>query len=241
MEKRIYKTHTEAGSAIAADIATLLNKKPNAVFCLAAGHSSLPVFAALVDSNMDFSRARFVTMDEWTGFDLNSQGSCSWFMRHHFYNRRQDIPERNILWFNPLATDLAAESARMEVAIEQLGGIDYLLLGMGMNGHLALNEPGDRFDAGVHAVALAEKTREVAVKYFKGDMPDLTGGITLGIKNMLASRQICMCVFGVHKQPVVQQLLQSQVTESFPASVLKTVPKALLVLDADAAGENGAK
>lgn len=237
MKQFVYVDESKAGMAVAKDIQGLLAAKPEAVLCLAAGHSSMPVFDALVELGVDFSTARFIELDEWVGVPPENEGSCTWFLQENFFKRVNAKPE-NILWFDPMAEDLEAQCRRMEEAIAAFGGIDFMLLGMGMNGHLALNEPGDSFDKGVHVVPLAEKTKEVAVKYFPADnMPDITQGITLGVKNMLTSRDIVLTVFGGHKLPVVRQLLAMEgPDEGFPASVLLGQAHARLVMD-EAAGE----
>lgn len=237
MKKLVYCDEQAAGMAVAKEVQQLLVQKPDAVLCLAAGHSSLPVFESMVQLGLDFSAVRFIELDEWVGVPPQSEGSCTWFLNTHFFSRVNAKPE-NICWFNPLAEDLNAECTRMEQAIETAGGIDFLLLGMGMNGHLALNEPGDDFAKGVHVAPLSAKTKEVAVKYFPQDgMPPITKGITLGIRNMLASRDIVLTVFGEHKQPVAAQLLAATTQdENLPASALVGVAGARLVMDEAAAG-----
>lgn len=237
MKPFVYTNEKAAGLAVAMQVQTLLSQKPNAVICLAAGHSSLPVFEGLVSLGIDFSSARFVELDEWVGVPPQKEGSCTWFLNTHFFSRVNAKAE-NIVWFNPLAADLPMECARMEQGIAAWGGIDFMLLGMGMNGHLALNEPGDDFAKGVHVAPLSDKTKEVAVKYFPpAEMPPITHGITLGIPNMLASREIVLTVFGQHKQPVVAKLLEAKLpSTSFPASALVETAHAQLVLDQGAAG-----
>ena len=100
-----------------------------------------------------------------------------------------------------------------------------MILGMGMNGHLALNDPGTPFDSTVRVSEIDEVTKSVGTKYFT-DAPQLTGGITIGLKEICASRNIILIVFGDHKQEIIKKLLDSPATPDLPASVLKTVPDA---------------
>lgn len=236
MEKRIFDTEGQACSYMAQSVHALLQKKPDALVCFAAGHTTLPLFDALEKLGTSFSQARFVAMDEWLGVPPEMPGSCNGFLRENFLDRFSLQPE-NILLFNAVTDDPAAECKRVEAGIEAMGGLDYILLGMGMNGHLALIEPGDSLTLGAHEVPLSQTTLEVAHKYFPGDMPPITRGLTLGIPNMLAARRVQCAVFGAHKAEVVQRFLSLEPTADFPATVLKNAPHAELVMDRAAAGQ----
>lgn len=230
MKKLVFRTEEEAGLYIARTIDTLLKENPRAVLCLAAGHTSLPVFDAMEALGTDFSKARVIGLDEWVGVPADVEGSCAYFLGKNCFSRI-NVKEENVVLFDAMATDLEAECHKMEAQIEAWGGMDYLLLGMGMNCHLALNEPGDSFKRGAHVAPLSETTKKVAPKYFPEGMPPITSGITLGIKNLLAARQIQLAVFGAHKAPAVARLLQSEPDEALPASALYLAEHAELVLD----------
>lgn len=224
----------QEGAVYAADtICGILREKPDAVLCLAAGHTSIPVFEELIRRETDFSRTRFIGLDEWVGVAREQEGSCAWFLDRHFFSRIRAERE-NIVLFDAMADDLQQECARMEAQLQRWGGMDYLLLGMGMNGHLALNEPGDGFDRGAHPVALSETTLQVAPKYFPAGMPPITQGITLGIGTLLRAAHIQLAVFGAHKKEAVRKLLSSGVSEAFPATALHLSDQAELLLDAEA-------
>jgi 6-phosphogluconolactonase/glucosamine-6-phosphate isomerase/deaminase len=107
---------------------------------------------------------------------------------------------------------------------------------MGMNGHLALNEPGDSFTAGAHAVTLSQKTLEVAPKYFPAGMPPITRGITLGVANLIAARRVQLLVTGVQKRDIVRRLRGSTGPDpALPATALLDAEQAELLLDRAAA------
>jgi 6-phosphogluconolactonase/glucosamine-6-phosphate isomerase/deaminase len=126
----------------------------------------------------------------------------------------------------------------MEGQIARWGGIDYLLLGMGMNGHLALNEPGSGFAEGARAVPLSRTTLEVAPKYFPAGMPPITRGITLGIAGILAARRIQLLVSGARKREIVRCLRAATGPDpALPASALPDADQAELLPDRAAAGE----
>ena len=108
-----------------------------------------------------------------------------------------------------------------------------LLLGVGMNGHLGLNEPGTSFDTYSHLVKLDEVTKCVAQKYFSGNI-HLSKGITLGMKHVMETKTVLVQMSGQKKLPIVKRLLETEVTPAFPASIIKQHPNAFLLLDNEA-------
>ena len=237
MKTLIFETKEQAAACGADTIQNLLKRKPDAVLCLAAGHTSIPIFDELVRRKLDFTRSRFIGLDEWAGVPGEQEGSCAFFLEKNFFSR-VSVNRENIRLFDGMAGDLEEECRRMEDCLEQWGGMDYLLLGMGMNGHLALNEPGDGFGRRAHPVALSQTTIRVAPKYFPGGMPPITGGITLGIGTLLKAGKIQLAVFGAHKREVVKRLLEAAApTEELPASALYLAVEAELLLDREAAGQ----
>ena len=241
MTQQIFETDIQAAEYTAAAIEALLRQKPDSVLCLAAGHTSIPVFERLLEAaaqkHIDFHQVRFIGLDEWLGIGADTDGSCASFLHRNFFDKLDITPDQFCL-FDGKASDPEAECVRIETQIEVWGGIDYMLLGMGMNGHLALNEPGDSFSNGAHVTDLDATTKSVAPKYFSADMPPLEHGITLGIKNILDARLIHLTIFGAHKKDAVSRLLNTEIDNHFPASVLKSCDHAVLVLDRAAYGQD---
>lgn len=188
MEYVVLKTAEEIGEVVAQEIAGLVAKKPQANICIAAGHSSLSTFAKLVEKvkqgELSFSQASFTAMDEWAGMNETDSGSCGDFLVKHFLSQVDFCPE-NISLVNGRADDPQQELERIAAFIQEKGGIDYMVLGVGMNGHLALNEPGTSFASGPHLSQLDEVTRTVGTKYFE-EAPSLTGGVTIGLGDTAA-------------------------------------------------------
>lgn len=243
MKTRVFETEAEAAGYAAKTAASVLAKKPDALFCLAAGHSSLPFFDAIAARELDFSKTRFAELDEWMGLPPDAAGSCVSFLRINFFSR-VNAESENICLFNPLTNDGEAECLRVTEQIEKWGGIDYLLLGMGLNGHLGLNEPGCDLNCRAHIEPLSKTTLEVAPKYFGGVMPPIKSGITLGLADLKKARLIHLLVLGSHKKDICGQLLslaksypsiEAEVSV-LPASVLLDLEHAELILDRAAAG-----
>lgn len=239
MKTQIFDSKEVAALSVAETIKNICISKPSPVLCLAAGETSLPIFDKLIQWNkegsLDFSNVRIIGLDEWLGIPMDMQGSCAYFLRTNLFNHINLAPE-NIRLFNSMPNDAHKECHCIEQTIAEWGGIDYLLLGMGMNGHLGLNEPSDNFSCGAFVCPLDDTTIHVAPKYFPQGMPPITAGITLGIQNLLACKVIQLAVFGDKKQPIVTKLLQSAPTPRFPASILHTAEHASLILDSEAAG-----
>ena len=109
-----------------------------------------------------------------------------------------------------------------------------MLLGVGMNGHLGLNEPGGDFGDYAKVVDLSPTTMEVGQKYFTGGMK-LTRGITLGVRHMFEAGMVILQVGGSHKAEIMEKVFRTPPTEEIPATVLKLVPNGVIVIDRDAA------
>ncbi len=228
MQNKVFPDALAIAVAAADVICKQLEEKPDSLICIAAGHSSLPLCEELIDrykkGQVDFSKAYFTAMDEWLHMNPSVPGSCGDFLDKHFLSH-VNFQKDHVRLFDGLAEDTTAECASVKAYIEEHGGFDVMILGMGMNGHLALNDPGTPFDSTVRVSEIDEVTKSVGTKYFT-DAPQLTGGITIGLKEICASRNIILIVFGDHKQEIIKKLLDSPATPDLPASVLKTVPDA---------------
>lgn len=233
----IYKDTDELGAAEARRIAQLLKRKPDALLCLAAGQSAICVFNKLIEMNKageaDFSKARIVGLDEWCDFP-EYEGSAGWILDNSLFNMI-NIDRKNMRMFNSNPADPEKECADIEKFIDDCGGIDYIILGVGMNGHVALNEPGVDFGIGAHVATLASKTKEVSAKYFEKGMPEIRRGLTLGYKNIFAARDIAVILNGAHKAPIVKSFMEKPVSNEFPVTNIKTSASARVVMDLTAA------
>lgn len=214
-------------------IAHVVANNPTALLCLAAGHTSLGVFDELVmmyqRGEVSFSQASFVAMDEWQGMSVETDGSCGDFLQKHFISK---VDFKAVRYVDGTA-DPKAECESLKAYIQD--GIDHLLLGIGMNGHLALNEPNTPFDSTVHATVLDEVTKTVGIKYFDGNTPLLNGGITIGIGDMVKARDIVLCANGSKKVNILHRMLNDEISPALPATVLRTLDHASVYCDKDAA------
>ncbi len=237
MTLQTFPTHDALSQHTAEHIATVINQKPDARLCLSSGDTPIETYRRFVRlaqaGRVDASRCTFVGLDEWVGFGAEDFGSCTYSVYHELFLPLNLRPEQ-VHVFDAKAADLAAECARIDTLIDERGGLDLLLVGMGMNGHIALNEPGTPFTNGCHVIDLAESTKTVGQKYFK-EKTVLERGITLGLRHLTQAREVILLVSGEKKAPMLQQALTGPLTEQVPASIIQTHSNARVWVD-EAAG-----
>ena len=230
MTRQTFPSHATLSQHTAEHIAALINQKPNALLCLASGDTPIETYHRFVDlakaGRVDVSQCTFVGLDEWVGFGPEDVGSCSYYVFRDLFTPLNLRPEQ-VHVFDAKATNLAAECAKIDALIDAHGGLDLLLVGMGMNGHIALNEPGTPFNLGCHVVDLAESTKTVGQKYFTQET-QLTQGITLGLRHLTEAKEVILLVSGAKKAPMLHQALTGPVTEQVPASILQTCSNGLV-------------
>lgn len=217
-----------------------LKQKPDALLCLPAGNTAIGTYQEMVRmvaaGELDISHARFVSLDDWVGLSADARkDDCTHFMMRHCYGPL-NIPADHMTLFDTCAEDLEAECRKIDQVIFDNGGIDFMLLGLGMNGHLGLNEPGVDFHNYSHVMGLSDVTKSVGQKYFS-QQASLSGGITVGMQHMFEAKQVVLQISGKHKQDIVRQMYTTGVTNDLPGSVFQVLPNSSVIMDADAAAK----
>lgn len=233
----IYPDYRAMSLAAAERVIGLLTHKPGSVICFPSGSTPKGMFEALVAASqhgrVDFSKCVFIGLDEWIGLGAGDDGSCRDLLDRDFL-KPVGLADSQIVFFDGKAFDPQAECDRVNKIVESLGGLDLIVLGVGMNGHLALNEPGTAWDTYAHISELDDLTKEVGQKYFN-QPTSLTRGITIGIRHILEAKSAILLASGRPKAPVVSRALAFPVTKEFPATVLQNHLNAEFILDEDAA------
>ena len=211
-------------SALAAEIiGAQILLKPRCVLGLATGSSPIGTYQQLVREyqagRLDFSCVRTVNLDEYCGLPAGSPHSYRYFMDHNLFNH-VNIRLENTYLPNGTALDMEFEAQRYEMQIENLGGVDLQLLGIGHNGHIGFNEPSDSFPPTVHPVRLTSSTIHANSRLFDRieDVP--TQAITMGVGTILKAQRILL-IAGPDKGEIVKKALYGKVTPQIPASVLQ--------------------
>ena len=208
--------------------------KPDCVLGLATGSTPIGAYQQLIEwyrkGDLSFAETRTVNLDEYCGLAPTHEQSYRRFMQTNFFDHIDVRPE-NTHVPNGLAEDPEAECARYNRVIQELGGIDLQLLGMGHNGHIGFNEPGHAFELETHAVDLSQTTIDANARFFasREDVP--RRALTMGIKNIMQARRILVLVSGEDKAEIVCRAFRGPVTPQVPASILQLHPDVTLVGD----------
>ena len=209
-----------------------LLRKPDSVLGLATGGTPIGFYEELVrkykQGAFSFSEVKTFNLDEYVGLASNESTSYHNYMEENLFSQI-DISPDNIHLPNGLAKDILAECAHYEQLIQQNGGIDLQLLGIGVNGHIGFNEPGTSFQSATHIVTLAEETRIENSKYFHTKQEVPRYAITMGIETIMQAKQIVLLAFGEHKVASIKRIQQDGMSEDFPASCLKEHPNVTII------------
>lgn len=215
--------YNEMSRCAANIIAAQITLKPDSVLGLATGSTPIGTYKLLVkgyqQGNLDFSKVKSVNLDEYCGLDGSHDQSYRYFMNTNLFNHVNiDMANTNVP--NGIATDLEQECKRYDRLLEELGGVDLQLLGIGHNGHIGFNEPNEFFDKATHVVELKQSTIDANSRFFEKieDVPKRA--ITMGIKSIMSARKILL-VAGADKKDIIERALFGPITPQVPASVLQ--------------------
>lgn len=237
MKLKRFKNYQELSEFAASDIANAIKTKPSLVLCMASGDTPKLTVELLVkklkEERIDHSRITFIGLDEWVGLPPSNTGSCHYFFQNKLIGPLQLKPSQYFL-FNALADDLKNECKKMDTFINEKNGIDIMLVGIGMNGHIGFNEPGASFSNLSHVIELDEITKSVGQKYFTEKM-ELGQGITIGFKHLLNAKKVFLMANGSKKAEVIKKTVEGPVTENFPASIMQQHKDGVILIDDEAA------
>ena len=233
---RIYKAkdYEEMSRKAAGIVSAQIIMKPDCVLGLATGSTPVGLYKQLIEwyrnGDLDFSGVRTVNLDEYKGISRENDQSYYYFMHQHLFDRVNIDPERTNVP-NGMEPDAEKECGRYEELIRSLGGVDLQLLGLGHNGHIGFNEPGEAFEKETHCVDLTESTIEANKRFFASadDVPKQA--YTMGIKTIMQAKKILIVVNGENKADIVERAFFGPVTPEVPASILQLHNDVTLVGD----------
>ncbi len=225
---------------LAADLfEEVINNKPACLVGLATGSTPLPLYRELAARDkagrIDFSRVRSVNLDEYKGLAPGHPRSFRRFMQENLF-AHISIKQENILFPDGLTTNAEAMCMEYERQIEDWGGVELQLLGIGHNGHIGFNEPCDHFPSRTHEVKLSTVTRNANKRFFPSldEMP--VSAFTMGVGTVMSARKIVMLVTGSDKASILDKAFFGPVTPEIPASILQFHPDVTLIVDEAAYG-----
>lgn len=237
VELFVFETYQKMSEKAADAVIKLIRQKANAVISPASGNSPEGLYKNFVEKvkqeNIDVSDLFFVGLDEWMGMNGSDEGSCRFYLNEQLFFPLK-IKEEKIAFFDGRAENLEAECKRIDKAISAHKGIDLAIVGLGMNGHVGMNEPGTSPDLHAHISEIDPVTASVGQKYFK-EKKNLSSGLTLGIANLMEAKNIMLVVNGGKKAEILQKVLEEEISEELPASFLRNHSNFTVYADAEAA------
>ncbi|QQE80250.1 glucosamine-6-phosphate deaminase [Alicyclobacillus sp. SO9] len=236
MQIRRFDTATEAGLYAATIVEQVMLNRRRPVLGLATGASMLPVYDSLIGfhrEGLDFASAVSINLDEYVGLPRECEQSLHAYMDRHLM-RYVNVSKNNMYIPNGDAKDLDSECARYDEVL-RANPRDVQLLGIGVNGHIAFNEPDDSLSTRTHVVSLANETITSNSRFFDDASRVPRRGITMGLQSIMQSKKIVLLAFGQEKSHAVRLALSGKVTTDIPASMLQLHPDATVVLDANSA------
>ncbi len=210
--------------------------EPGLLICLASGETPTGAYARLAGAPARLAGARFIQLDEWAGLGADDPASCAAHLRRMLAGPLA-VPSERWIGFRGNAPDALAECRRMQTALEEAGPIDLCILGLGQNGHVALNEPSDGFDPFCHVATLDAQSR--AHPMLSGSAVRVSHGLTLGLGDILRARRILLLVSGSAKRAPLARLAARRVTPELPASFLWLHGNTICLCDRAAAAKSG--
>lgn len=238
MKVKVFNDHETMSRAAAAAMAREIQKNPRTLLCLATGSSPSRAYE-LIGKRAQKSpalcrRVRIVKLDEWEGLDAGDPGSNDAYFSKHVIGPWK-LPRGGVAGFTRGAKNPDAECRRVRAWLASHGPVDLCVLGLGVNGHLGFNEPASSLPPFAHRAVLAAQTQTHSMVRHAAVKPK--NGFTLGLAEILQSREILLLVSGDAKRLAIQKLLRAEISTELPASLLWLHPNATILCDRAAAGD----
>ena len=219
-------------------IAAQIQGRHDSVLGLATGNSPIGTYKELVrrhkENGLDFSGVTSFNLDEYYPIAKANDQSYDYFMKEHLFNH-VNIDMSRVYIPDGEAADADAECEAYEAKIRAAGGIDFQILGIGLNGHIGFNEPADNLAARTHRVDLEASTIQANARYFASmdDVPKQA--CTMGVGTIMLARTVLLMISGANKAEIAKRAVLGDITTHVPASLLQLHQNVIVVLDKDAA------
>ena len=240
MEVFVYQKYEEISQAAAQVVADTINRKPNTVLGLATGSTPLGLYKELArmhkEEGLDFSHVRTFNLDEYVGLSPDHPQSYHYFMHENLF-KHINIEPQNVHVPSGTTKNYQAFCEWYEERIEECGGIDIQVLGIGSDGHIAFNEPGSSLGSRTRIKTLSKETIEDNARFFdkKEDVPIYA--ITMGVGTVLEARKVILLANGANKAQAIADAIEGPVSCMCTASVLQLHPDSSLFIDNEAASK----
>lgn len=208
--------------------------KPDCVLGLATGSSPIGTYEQLIDwynkGDLDFSKVSSVNLDEYRGLGPDHAQSYRYFMNTNFFDHI-NIDKSRTFVPDGLTSDVDKFCEDYDKLIEDMGGVDLQLLGLGRNGHIGFNEPSDVFARGTHCIDLTPSTIDANKRFFESEDDVPRQALTMGIRNIMMAKKIVVVVSGEDKAEALKEAVYGPITPQLPGSILQLHPDVIIIAD----------
>ncbi|MEQ6121257.1 6-phosphogluconolactonase [Reichenbachiella sp. MALMAid0571] len=236
MNIKVLEDSIEIANVISNLIVENIKLKPDLLLCAATGNTPTETYRQLIEKKELYpsNQLRILKLDEWGGVPMDNPETCESYLERYIL-KPLNIPESNYFGFNSNAANPEHEIQRMKTILYKQDPIDICILGLGLNGHIAFNEPPCEIDTECHVATLSKQSLLHPMVTGMSIKPGY--GLTLGIKEIMQSKKIFIIVTGEHKQKIAKEFLSGKVSKNLPASYLWLHPNAYCFIDQKATNQ----
>lgn len=237
MKTIICKDYEEVSKVAADFFEKQIKEKSDSKICFATGSSPIKTYQNLInkvkENRISFKDVTTFNLDEYVGIPYENKCSYHYFMDDNLFNHI-DLKRENINFPEGLG-NLVENAKKYEDKIKELGGIDFMILGIGTNAHIAFNEPGSKKDERTREVKLTQSTINSNKIYFDNPNDIPKTAVSMGIGTILEAKKIILIASGKSKADAIYKTLNSPISEEVPSSFLREHKDVTLIIDEDAA------
>jgi glucosamine-6-phosphate deaminase len=215
-----------------------INQHPGSVIVFPTGNTPLGLFEELVlnfkAGKVSFRDSSLIELDEYYDIPLTDPRNLFEWLNRELLQKVDFLPE-HVYRFNSEAADPIAESRRIDRIAAELGGIDLLVLGLGINGHIGFNEPGSQPSSQTRLIQLSSESLLSSSNYWGEEVEVPKSGFTLGMSTLLKAKKTILLVQGAAKAEILNATLKAEISEEIPATYLRTLVDLTIIVDQEAA------
>ncbi|MGD2026193.1 MAG: glucosamine-6-phosphate deaminase [Anaerolineales bacterium] len=238
MKLEIVENYQALSQLAAQRVIDALNQKPESVLVFPTGNTPLGMYQELAKAaefgRVSFSQATLVALDDYYRIPMDDERNLFRWLDRALISK-VDFHPNTVIRFETDTDDPQGECARIEQVLDQLGGIDLLVLGLGTNGHLGFNEPGTDFDSRTRVINLSPASIDSNARYWGSKEAVPKQGMTLGLKTLASARETVLLVSGKEKADILKKILTAPVVSKYPATILREFNNVTVIADQESA------
>jgi galactosamine-6-phosphate isomerase len=231
MKIKMLDSYEQLSQEAAAIVVDRLEENSKLLLCAATGSSPTGTYELLLQEHKHrphlFTDMSIIKLDEWGGIPMDDPGTCESYLQQHLIQPLR-INASQYISFKSQPLDPGLECKLKQQELELRGTIDICIVGIGVNGHIALNEPADFLEPQIHVASLAETTLQHQMVKAMKTQPSY--GLTLGMGDILQSKMVILLISGISKQSITRSFLEGKVTTHLPASFLWLHPNVVSLI-----------